>query len=283
MEVMDQELAVASKFIRSLASKSLTISQGSDFEMRLVEVLRSLYQGHWYPEEPHRASAYRCITCMMCLDPSVRRAAELSGIDAESLYTSLPEHLTVWVDPRDVSYRVGERGHVVCLWRNGSFLDQKRRAMIELPKSRAFTRSNLPTTHVAAYPWLWQAKTHNPDPSSLYAAQLASGMFLTMDKPLYDAETDFPASNQRGRRSESPLSSRSASPVSASPVLSEEDEDVSAEDGEHSSTAYLPRSGNDKLTAGARKVSVLSRAAPEFAPRIPLPSSRVGAQVWTLS
>ena len=44
------------------------------------DLLIKRFEGHWYPEEPHRGCAYRAlISTVSCVDPLLMRAAEVTG------------------------------------------------------------------------------------------------------------------------------------------------------------------------------------------------------------
>ena len=62
-------------------------------------------QGHWFPANPNRGQAYRCIRLNgnSCADPIISRAASEVGLKYSEL--KLPVELTLWVDPLEVSCR----------------------------------------------------------------------------------------------------------------------------------------------------------------------------------
>lgn len=54
--------------------------QRSIFCDRLQELLIARYQGHWYPDEPHRGCAFRSLlSTVNAMDPLLLRAADATG------------------------------------------------------------------------------------------------------------------------------------------------------------------------------------------------------------
>jgi len=45
------------------------------------------------------------------MDPIILDAAHLTGVSNTEL-SAFPEELTVWIDPREVSFRIGENGSI---------------------------------------------------------------------------------------------------------------------------------------------------------------------------
>uniref|UniRef100_A0A8B9QDW1 Anti-proliferative protein domain-containing protein n=1 Tax=Apteryx owenii TaxID=8824 RepID=A0A8B9QDW1_APTOW len=74
------------------------------------------YRHHWFPLRPSRGSGYRCIRINHKMDPLVGRAAGMIGLSHERLFQLLPSELTLWVDPFEVSYRIGEDGSICVLY-----------------------------------------------------------------------------------------------------------------------------------------------------------------------
>lgn len=50
------------------------------------------------------------------MDPLVGKAAYTIGLSIEKLFSLLPSELTMWVDPYEVSYRIGEDGSICVLY-----------------------------------------------------------------------------------------------------------------------------------------------------------------------
>jgi len=50
------------------------------------------------------------------MDPVLLRAGEAVGLSLADLLKLLPSELTLWVDPNDVSYRIGEDGSIGILY-----------------------------------------------------------------------------------------------------------------------------------------------------------------------
>ncbi|KAF7651978.1 hypothetical protein LDENG_00102810 [Lucifuga dentata] len=71
---------------------------------------------HWYPEAPLRGSAFRCLHLGAPRDPVVELAAKRSGLDTEEVHANVPAELSVWIDPYEVSYQIGEKGAVKVLY-----------------------------------------------------------------------------------------------------------------------------------------------------------------------
>lgn len=87
------------------------------FRTSLAEILHVHYRNHWFPEKPFRGSAYRCVRVVnKVMDPVLIRAGNSVGLSQTDLMKLLPSELTLWVDPNDVSYRIGEDGSIGILY-----------------------------------------------------------------------------------------------------------------------------------------------------------------------
>jgi protein Tob/BTG len=87
------------------------------FRTSLSETLHLHYRDHWFPEKPFRGSAYRCVRVVnKVMDPVLVRAGKSVGLSQSDLLMLLPSELTLWVDPNDVSYRIGEDGSIGILY-----------------------------------------------------------------------------------------------------------------------------------------------------------------------
>ncbi|RLV87366.1 hypothetical protein DV515_00015773, partial [Chloebia gouldiae] len=74
------------------------------------------YRHHWFPEKPFKGSGYRCIRINHRMDPIIGRAAGRVGLSLARLLQLLPRELTLWVDPFEVSYRIGDDGSICVLY-----------------------------------------------------------------------------------------------------------------------------------------------------------------------
>jgi len=87
------------------------------FSQCLEKLLCRRYEEHWHPQKPFLGSAYRCIRIThTIMDSVIEKAASSCGLAFDELYKSLPQEFTLWIDPSDVSYRIGEEGSICCLF-----------------------------------------------------------------------------------------------------------------------------------------------------------------------
>jgi len=122
---MKLELQSAANFLVHLIRRKHTGSdaQLEKFRVAIVEVLRRRYRDHWFPEKPCKGSGYRCIRINGRIDPIIAQAAEIVGMPANTIHSTFPSELTMWIDPLEVSYRIGENGSICILYEykeNGS-------------------------------------------------------------------------------------------------------------------------------------------------------------------
>nr|XP_034342038.1 protein BTG1-like [Arvicanthis niloticus] len=112
------EICAAATFIsKFLCTKGLRNEQQlQTFSQSLQELLVEHYKHHWFPEKPCKGSGYRCIRINHKMDPLVGQAAQQIGLSSQELFRLLPSELTLWVDPYEVSYRIGEDGSICVLY-----------------------------------------------------------------------------------------------------------------------------------------------------------------------
>lgn len=116
---MKLEIKSAANFLMNLLRMGNTLNeqQLDIFRCKLEELLRKHYQHHWFPEKPFKGSGYRCIRINHKMDPLIAAAASSSGVsDSSLLHNMFPNELTLWIDPREVSYRIGENGSICVLY-----------------------------------------------------------------------------------------------------------------------------------------------------------------------
>ncbi|XP_020650436.3 protein BTG4 [Pogona vitticeps] len=108
---MKDEIAVTVFFVTRLVKKHNKLSkrQVETFASKLTATLFEKYKTHWYPDNPSKGQAYRCIRINRCQprDPLLDQVCAKSKVDFDSL--GLPKEMTVWVDPFDVCCRYGEK------------------------------------------------------------------------------------------------------------------------------------------------------------------------------
>ncbi|KAG8182591.1 hypothetical protein JTE90_021729 [Oedothorax gibbosus] len=118
------EIETASTFLANLLrmeNRQIKIAQVESFRQTLDALMKSHFQDHWFPEEPGRGSGYRCLRVDNNMDPLIAKAGVMSGFSGADLRRFLPNDLTVWVDPFEVSYRIGERGSICMLYDGEQF------------------------------------------------------------------------------------------------------------------------------------------------------------------
>ncbi|KAG8439559.1 hypothetical protein GDO86_005671 [Hymenochirus boettgeri] len=115
---MKPEIIAAVSFIsKFLRTKGLMNDlELQTFNQSLQELLADHYKHHWFPEKPTRGSAYRCIRINHKMDPLIGEAADRIGLNSQQMFELLPSELTLWVDPYEVSYRIGEDGSICVLY-----------------------------------------------------------------------------------------------------------------------------------------------------------------------
>ncbi|XP_012880366.1 PREDICTED: protein Tob2 [Dipodomys ordii] len=117
---MQLEIKVALNFIISYLYNKLPRRRADLFGEELERLLKKKYEGHWYPDKPLKGSGFRCVHIGEMVDPVVELAAKRSGLAVEDVRANVPEELSVWIDPFEVSYQIGEKGTVKVLYLDDS-------------------------------------------------------------------------------------------------------------------------------------------------------------------
>uniref|UniRef100_U3IAE2 Anti-proliferative protein domain-containing protein n=1 Tax=Anas platyrhynchos platyrhynchos TaxID=8840 RepID=U3IAE2_ANAPP len=114
------EVCTAAAFITRLlrAAGGIGEERLRCFRECLQEALCERYKHHWFPLAPSKGSGYRCIRINHKMDPLIVEAAGMIGLSHERLFQLLPSELTLWVDPFEVSYRIGENGSICVLYKS---------------------------------------------------------------------------------------------------------------------------------------------------------------------
>lgn len=118
---MRLEVHSAADFLMNLLrvrqiNQSLPENQLQHFKGSLQSLLVLRFRSHWYPDVPTKGSGYRCIRINGKMDPIVEQAGVAVGLQPVILRKMLPQELTLWIDPEEVSYRIGENGSICVLY-----------------------------------------------------------------------------------------------------------------------------------------------------------------------
>lgn len=104
---MKEEIGAAVDFLTCLVGKNsdITAEQVQVFQHSLGSILMEKFEGHWFPDQPYKGQAYRCIRVNSSVpwDSVLEQAAKMCGLRYENL--KLPLELTIWVDPQEVCCR----------------------------------------------------------------------------------------------------------------------------------------------------------------------------------
>uniref|UniRef100_A0A182K335 Anti_prolifrtn domain-containing protein n=1 Tax=Anopheles christyi TaxID=43041 RepID=A0A182K335_9DIPT len=102
--------------LRVRKANQLSESQLQHFKGSLEQILTRHFQCHWYPEVPTKGSGFRCLRINGKMDPIIEKAGHAVGLNTVVLRKLLPLELTIWIDPDEVSYRIGENGTICVLY-----------------------------------------------------------------------------------------------------------------------------------------------------------------------
>uniref|UniRef100_A0A7N8YLL5 B-cell translocation gene 4 n=1 Tax=Mastacembelus armatus TaxID=205130 RepID=A0A7N8YLL5_9TELE len=157
---MKEEIAAAVFFVARLVKRYGCLdNDGRDrFAAALTSVLFENYKNHWHPNAPTKGQAYRCLRMnrVRLRDPVLQQACERSAVCYEDL--GLPQELTVWVDPGEVSCRYGEHSTPFsvsvldgCRRGDGEFSrrihDAVERASLDVPLGSSSDEDEVPPTN----------------------------------------------------------------------------------------------------------------------------------------
>jgi protein Tob/BTG len=111
---MRTEISNAVNFLTNLIrSKNPNPTQLSTFRDALTSRFAASFTDHWFPERPLRGNAYRCVRIVSNrMDRLIAAAGADAGLSEAYLLAAFPQELCVWIDPDEVSYRIGEDGSV---------------------------------------------------------------------------------------------------------------------------------------------------------------------------
>lgn len=110
---MKDELISAARLLCRLLRHS-----SSTLEKVLVEILHRRYRNYWFPDYPHKGSGYRVIRITPTnIDCIITEAGSHCDLSEQYLRQHLPQEFTLWIDPHEVSYRIGESGCQIIIYK----------------------------------------------------------------------------------------------------------------------------------------------------------------------
>lgn len=115
---MIEEITSAANFLCHLMylSEKITQSELKLVHDTLLQELKRRFKQSWNIIQPPKGSAYRCIRINGTKPPLFNSIEYRIGIDSERLIEALPHHLTLYIDPGEVSYRLGQTGMINVLY-----------------------------------------------------------------------------------------------------------------------------------------------------------------------
>jgi len=109
------EIKAACQFLTNYITSEVNENQSKLFGLILNTLLHAKYVSHWDVKNPSKGNAYRAITIFNeRLDSTILSAAQAASIPNIEKY--LPNELCLWVDPHNVSYKIGDYGNIITLY-----------------------------------------------------------------------------------------------------------------------------------------------------------------------
>ena len=125
---MKDEVRSAIKFLTEVLSRNSKVNQEQiqTFKDTLEELIIARFENHWHPNKPLKGNAFRCINIEMTgIDPVLLKATKASGISPSVLLEIFPGGLALWIDPGEVSCRIG-KGSICPLYCNSPQQQQQQ-------------------------------------------------------------------------------------------------------------------------------------------------------------
>lgn len=109
---MKEEVCSAIKFLSQVLSRNSKVNQEhiQTFNDTLEQLIIARFENHWHPNKPLKGNAFRCINIdeLTGIDPVLLKATKASGISPSVLLEIFPGGLALWIDPGEVSCRIGK-------------------------------------------------------------------------------------------------------------------------------------------------------------------------------
>ncbi|KAI8085192.1 uncharacterized protein BX664DRAFT_338773 [Halteromyces radiatus] len=118
---MHIEIAQAVEFLGRLLQNKLDQDSISRFKEKLTELLKLKFADHWDVQQPYKGNGFRALSNFNGqLDSVLVKAANNASISSATIFTHLPRDFVLWIDPFNVSYRMGDHGNIMTLFEDRS-------------------------------------------------------------------------------------------------------------------------------------------------------------------
>lgn len=109
---MKEEVCSAIKFLSEVLSRNSKVNREKilKFKDTLEQLIIARFENHWHPNKPLKGNAFRCINIdeLTGIDPVLLTATNASAISPSVLLELFPGGLALWIDPGEVSCRIGK-------------------------------------------------------------------------------------------------------------------------------------------------------------------------------
>ena len=80
-----------------------------NFRNTVEKMMLERFENHWHPTKPLKGNAFRCLNIEDgILDPFLREVMKNTDLEIKELLAAFPQGMALWVDPSDVSCRLGK-------------------------------------------------------------------------------------------------------------------------------------------------------------------------------
>lgn len=162
------EIKSAADFLVDLVrlnNSGLTEPQLDKFRENVCDILVRHYTDHWFPDQPFKGSGYRCIRINGKMDPLIARAGFMMGLAVSFLRSLFPTELTMWVDPKEVAYRIGENGSICVLYEDGKPMKASTSSSSSSSSSSSASDVSTPVKALSSPPPQQQHQAPSPPPA----------------------------------------------------------------------------------------------------------------------
>jgi protein Tob/BTG len=130
---MKQEIEAAALFLFQYIKDQ---PKAKENKKALSKAIYRKVKGHWETQNPMKGNGYRAINFL----PGMALDDVLSGLNIPNIHSLFPEEMVLWVDPGEVSYRVGDYGYGSVLYESekadsGTEVSFPKKITISAPKA----------------------------------------------------------------------------------------------------------------------------------------------------